>query len=143
MTALTRRYKFASSHRLHSPRLSDAENANMYGKCNNPWGHGHDYVLEVTVTGPVNPDTSRVLSPTRLDDYVRENVLDAFDHRDMNRDIPEFRADCVPTAENIAIVIRNMLQRDWSTHFGGAVLHRIRIQETRRNSVELRDNEHR
>jgi 6-pyruvoyltetrahydropterin/6-carboxytetrahydropterin synthase len=111
----------------------------MYGKCNNPWGHGHDYVLEVTVCGPVNAETGRVVSPARLDSYVRENVLDAFDHRDMNRDIPAFRADCVPTAENIALVIRDMLQRDWSMKFVDTVLHRIRIQETRRNSVELRD----
>jgi 6-pyruvoyl-tetrahydropterin synthase len=80
-----------------------------------------------------------VLSPARLDNYVRENVLEAFDHRDMNRDIPAFRADCVPTAENIAIVIRNMLERDWRERFDGAVLERIRILETRRNSVELRN----
>ena len=139
MTTLTRRYNFASSHRLHSPRLSEAENADLYGKCNNPWGHGHDYVLEVTVSGNVNADTGRVLSPARLDSYVRGNVLDAFDHRDMNRDIPAFGADCVPTAENIAIVIRDMLQRDWRTTFDGAVLHAVRIQETRRNSVQLRE----
>jgi 6-pyruvoyltetrahydropterin/6-carboxytetrahydropterin synthase len=138
MTALTRRYRFASSHRLHSGKLSETENAQTYGKCNNPWGHGHDYVLEVSVSGPVHPDTGRVLSPAKLDEYVRREVLAAFDHRDMNRDIPAF-AERVPTAENIAAVIREMLERDWSSVFDGTVLHRIRIEETRRNSVELRD----
>ncbi|HET8550692.1 MAG TPA: 6-carboxytetrahydropterin synthase [Bryobacteraceae bacterium] len=138
MTTLTRRYRFASSHRLHSPKLSEEENCQTYGKCNNPWGHGHDYVLEVTVGGPVHPGTGRVVSPALLDGYVRENVLEAFDHRDMNRDIAAF-AERVPTAENIAAVIRQMLERGWSSVFNGAVLHRIRIEETRRNSVELRN----
>ena len=138
MTALTRRYRFASSHRLHSPKLSEAENCETYGKCNNPWGHGHDYLLEVTVTGPVGPETGRVLSPAALDTWVREKVLAAFDHRDMNRDIPAF-ADRVPTAENIAAVIHELLDSGWSAAFPGTTLHRIRIDETRRNSVELRN----
>ena len=138
MTTLTRRYKFASSHRMHSPQLSDEENREVYGKCNNPYGHGHDYVLEVTVHGPVNETTGRVASVAMLDAYVRDNVLHLFDHRDMNRDIPAF-ADKVPTAENIAAVIGGILSSGWNAAFPGTELKRVRIEETRRNFIELRN----
>ena len=138
MTTLTRRYKFASSHRMHSPLLSDEENREVYGKCNNPYGHGHDYVLEVTVGGPVNEGTGRVASVAMLDAYVRNKVLHLFDHRDMNRDIPAF-ADRVPTAENIAAVIGGILKEGWQRVFPGTELRRIRIEETRRSFIELRN----
>ncbi len=138
MTTLTRRYKFASSHRMHSPQLSDEENREVYGKCNNPYGHGHDYVLEVTVRGPVSEATGRVASVAMLDAYVRNKVLHLFDHRDMNRDIPAF-ADKVPTAENIALVIGGILSSGWSSAFPGIELDRVRIKETRRNFIELRN----
>ena len=137
MTTLTRRYKFASSHRLHAPTLSEAENCEIYGKCNNPWGHGHDYVLEVTVAGKVERRTGRVVSPELLDRYVHERVVSRFDHRDMNRDIAVFQ-EKVPTAENIAEAIEDMLLPDWHSVFPGTELHRLRIEETRRNFVELR-----
>lgn len=138
MTKVTRRYRFASSHRLHSPGLSEAENCTVYGKCNNPFGHGHNYVLDVTVSGRIQPENGRVISPGGLDDYVKQRVLDLFDQRDMNRDIAEF-AGCVPTAENIAVVIRGMLLDGWAETFPAAALENIRIEETLRNSVELRN----
>jgi 6-pyruvoyltetrahydropterin/6-carboxytetrahydropterin synthase len=138
VTSLTRRYRFASSHRLNSPALTEEQNWETYGKCNNPYGHGHDYVLEVTASGPVNEHTGRVLSVAMLDAYVRNKVLHLFDHRDMNRDIPAFQ-EKVPTAENIAAVIGNILCGGWQQAFPGTALSRVRIEETRRNFVELRN----
>jgi len=137
MTVVTRRYRFASSHRLHSNKLSDADNCEVYGKCNNPYGHGHDYVLEVSVTGPVQASTGRVIPPAELDAYVDERVVRAFDHRDMNRDISAF-GERVPTAENIAEVIREMLAAAWDNSFPGIRIAAVRVEETRRNSVEVR-----
>lgn len=137
MTTLTRRYKFSSSHRLHSPALSEPENWEVYGKCNNPYGHGHDYVLEVSVQGPVQSETGRVVAPRVLDRYVSDKVIEPFDHRDMNRDIKQF-SNLVPTAENIAVVIEGLLASDWQQQFPGVKLERVRIEETRRNFVELR-----
>ena len=137
MISLTRRYRFASSHRLHSTMLSESENALEYGKCNNPYGHGHDYALEVTVSGPVDEATGRVVSPGELESWVASQVLRTFDHRDMNHDMAEFR-DRVPTAENIAAVIGEMLRQGWSDAFPGRRITGIRIEETARNSAELR-----
>ena len=89
---LTRRYRFAASHRLHTPALSDEENRRLYGKCNNPYGHGHDYLLDVTVEG--SPDSSgQIANRAFLDDLVRDRVLSQLDHKNLNEDRPEFRAD--------------------------------------------------
>lgn len=137
MTTLTRRYKFSSSHRLHSPQLGDEENRDVYGKCNNPYGHGHDYVLEVTVAGAVQSHTGRVVSPAMLDAYVRNKVLHTFDHRDLNRDVPAF-ADRASTAENIAVEIKRLLCSGWDSAFPNTRLSRVRIEETKRNFVEMR-----
>src|SRR4051794_3739729 len=97
---LTRRYHFSASHRLHSDQLSSVANSELYGKCNNPHGHGHNYVLEVTVEGEVDPETGRVIEPGALDRFVRDTVLGAIDHRDLNTDIPDFTS-LVPTTENL------------------------------------------
>jgi 6-pyruvoyltetrahydropterin/6-carboxytetrahydropterin synthase len=96
MTTLTRRFRFSASHRLHSDALSAAENDRIYGKCNNPFGHGHDYVLEVTASGPVDPVTGRVLRIETLDRLVQETILSRLSNRNLNLDIPEF-ATLVPT----------------------------------------------
>jgi 6-pyruvoyltetrahydropterin/6-carboxytetrahydropterin synthase len=135
---LTRRYRFSSSHRLHTPALSAAENAQVYGKCNNPFGHGHDYILEVTVRGALDPDTGRVIDLERLDDLVSREVVGAFEHKNLNLDLPEF-AVRVPTSENVAVVAVALLRKAWSTAFGSVpALERIRIHETRRNIFETR-----
>jgi len=127
---LTRRYAFAAAHRLHSQRLSPAENQRIYGKCNNPYGHGHNYVAEVTVTGPVNPATGMIAHLGELDQFVAREVLGPFDHMNLNEDVPAFR-DRVPTTENLCIEIFERLKQ-----FPGARLVRIRLEETGRNSFE-------
>jgi 6-pyruvoyltetrahydropterin/6-carboxytetrahydropterin synthase len=138
MTSLTRLYRFSASHRLHSPELSDAENNRLYGKCNNPFGHGHDYVLEVTATGPVDVLTGRLIPITTLDALVEEKILRRFANRNLNLDIPEF-ASVVPTTENVALTIAALLAEHWPAYFhrSRARLSRVHIQETGRNGFEV------
>ncbi len=140
MIRATRRYRFAASHRLNSSRFSERENSELYGKCNNPYGHGHDYVLEVSVTGPLNPVSGQVVNIQTLDRLVNEHVLCDFDHKYFNADVPEFSSDLVPTSENILRVIENRLAGSWRAAFPveGPRLEGIRLQETRRNRFELR-----
>jgi len=133
---LTRRYHFSASHRLHSDQLSSTANLELYGKCNNPYGHGHNYVLKVTVEGEVDPGTGRVMEPGALDRFVRETVLGPIDHRDLNTDIPAFRS-LVPTTENLAVVIASRLRAAWPSSCRRAQLKRIDIEETKRNSFHL------
>jgi len=127
---LTRRYSFSASHRLHNPALSEAENNRVYGKCNNPYGHGHNYVVEVTVSGVPDPATGMVASLVNLDGFVQREVLDAFDHRYLNEEVPLFR-ERVPTTENLCVEIYRRLRA-----FPAARLERIRIEETGLNSFE-------
>jgi 6-pyruvoyltetrahydropterin/6-carboxytetrahydropterin synthase len=129
---LTRRYTFAASHRLHSPLLGDAENRRIYGKCNNPYGHGHNYDLEVTVTGAVNQATGMIASLDELDRFVLREVLDPFDHKDLGKDVAAF-ANRVATTENLCVEIFERLRA-----FRGACLVCVRLQETGRNSFEYR-----
>jgi 6-pyruvoyltetrahydropterin/6-carboxytetrahydropterin synthase len=139
MTSLTRRYHFAASHRLHSPLLSEAENRRLYGKCNNPFGHGHDYVLAITVSGPIDPDTGLILPMARLDEFVSQTILRLFAHRNINSDVPEF-ASLVPTTENLACVIGGLVRSHWREFFADLKIwpSRIHIQETDRNGFELK-----
>ena len=134
---LTRVYRFVASHRLHSNTLSDAENDALYGKCNNPFGHGHNYVVHISVSGAVDESTGRVIEVGALDRFVQERVVDAFDHRDMNADVDDFRST-VPTTENLAVAIERRLRSGWSERFEGIKLDRIRIDETPRNTFDLR-----
>ncbi|MFZ0820597.1 MAG: 6-carboxytetrahydropterin synthase [Candidatus Acidiferrales bacterium] len=127
---LTRRYSFAASHRLHSAKLSDAENQRLYGKCNNPYGHGHNYIVEVTLGGPVDPASGMIANLADLDSYVQRHVLDDFDHRFVNEEIDAFKST-VPTTENLCIEIYNRLEQ-----FPGAHLERVRVEETSKNSFE-------
>lgn len=140
MTRVTRRYKFAASHRLHSSSLSEPENHELYGKCNNPYGHGHDYVLEVSVAGPLDTVSGQVVNVQTLDRLVNAQILRDFDHRYFNADVPEFSRELVPTSENILRVIENRLIARWRTSFPGdwPRLEGIRLQETKRNRFELR-----
>ena len=88
---LTRRYALAASHRLHSPQLDEAENQRIYGKCNNPFGHGHNYVVEVTISGPVDPATGMIANLADLDGYVAKEIVEPFDHTYLNKDVEAFR----------------------------------------------------
>jgi 6-pyruvoyltetrahydropterin/6-carboxytetrahydropterin synthase len=138
MIGITRVYRFSASHRLHSPQLSDRENAEIFGKCNNPYGHGHDYVLSVTVNGEVDRRTGILIPVSALDRLVREKVLDLFSYRNINMDVPQF-ARLIPTTENIALVIAGLLQEHWAEYLGveRARLHRVHVQETERNGFEV------
>src|ERR1700729_726291 len=100
---LTRRYRFSASHRLHSREMSAAENRATYGKCNNPHGHGHNYTIEVTLGGPVDPTTGMVCDLGELDSFARTNLLDRFDHMNLNT-LDVFR-DVVSTTENFTIEV--------------------------------------
>ncbi len=127
---LSRRYGFSASHRLYSEAYSDEENREFYGKCANPHGHGHNYVVEVTVGGQVDPVTGMVCNLADLDSCVQKNVLDRFDHTNLNVD--ERFANEVPTTENLCIAIHNLL----AEHFVYADLERVRVEETRNNFFE-------
>lgn len=128
--SLTRRYRFAASHRLYSPKLSEAENRRVYGKCSNPHGHGHNYVVEVTLTGPVDPATGMVANLGELDPFVEREVIDVFDHKNLNEEVADFEA-CVPTTENLVRAIYGRLEK-----FPTARLDRVRVEETSNNSFE-------
>jgi 6-pyruvoyltetrahydropterin/6-carboxytetrahydropterin synthase len=127
---LGRRYHFSASHRLHTAHLSEEENCRVFGKCNNPFGHGHNYVLEVSVSGSVDPMTGMIANLAELDGFVEKAVLQVFDHKSLNEDVAEFQ-EKVPTTENLCIDIYERLKR-----FSHAKLERVRIEETRNNSFE-------
>jgi len=127
---LGRRYRFAASHRLHTQGLSEEENRRVYGKCNNPYGHGHNYVLEVSVSGEVDAATGMVANLAELDSFVQGAVIEPFDHRYLNEEIPAFR-EIVPTTENLCVEVFERLKR-----FPLATLERVRIEETGKNSFE-------
>jgi 6-pyruvoyltetrahydropterin/6-carboxytetrahydropterin synthase len=134
---VTRRYRFCASHRLHAPGLGELENRTLYGKCNNPFGHGHDYVLEVSVRGALDPGTGQLVNIGVLDALVNETVLSGFDHRNLNQDVAAFARE-VPTSENIAREIERRLLDHWPAAFrdSAPALAGIRLRETKRNSFE-------
>ena len=127
---LGRRYRFSASHRLHTAHLSEEENCRVFGKCNNPYGHGHNYVVEVSVSGKVDPATGMIANLADLDAFVQRQVLEDFDHKSLNEDVPAFR-DKVPTTENVCIEIFQRLKK-----FSLARLERVRVEETGKNSFE-------
>jgi 6-pyruvoyltetrahydropterin/6-carboxytetrahydropterin synthase len=129
---VTCRYRFSASHRLDSPALSAEQNRELYGKCNNPYGHGHNYTLDVTVAGPLDR-SGQVVNREELDTLVRGHVVSALDHKNLNLDVPVF-AGGVPTTENLASFIEGVLREHWNLK---AKLDRIRIYETDRNTFEL------
>jgi 6-pyruvoyltetrahydropterin/6-carboxytetrahydropterin synthase len=127
---LSRRYMFSASHRLHSEAMSNAENVATYGKCNNPYGHGHNYTLEVMVSGPVEERTGMICDLVDLDEVVRREILDRFDHQNLNT-LAEFE-QTVPTTENLCIATYHILQRA----FRHAHLEKVRFEETMMNSFD-------
>ncbi|HTU41490.1 MAG TPA: 6-carboxytetrahydropterin synthase [Candidatus Aquilonibacter sp.] len=127
---LSRRYLFSASHRLHSDAMSEAENQSTYGKCNNPYGHGHNYTLQVTVSGLVDRQTGMVCNLVDLDGFIEREVLARYDHQNLNT-LQEFVRE-VPTTENLCIQIYEIVQRG----FHHAHLERVRIEETMLNAFE-------
>jgi len=127
---LTRRYMFSASHRLHASALTDEQNQAVYGKCNNPHGHGHNYSLEVTVSGQVSSETGMICNLVDLDEAVHHEVLDRFDHQNLNT-LAEF-ASLVPTTENLTELIYDILKQ----RFHSAHLEKVHIEETLNNSFE-------
>ena len=129
--SLSRRYHFAASHRLHTAKLSEEENKRVYGKCSNPYGHGHNYVVEVTVTGPVDPETGMIANLAELDPFVQGEVIEPFDQKFLNEEVAEFREQ-VATTENVCREIFRRLKS-----FPLARLERVRVEETSKNSFEI------
>ncbi|MFI5088269.1 MAG: 6-carboxytetrahydropterin synthase [Terriglobales bacterium] len=125
MVYLTRKCEFSAAHYYHNPEFSPEENQRIFGKCNNPNGHGHNYTLEVTVKGEVNPRSGFVVDLKDLKDALEREVLSALDHRFLNKEVPEFR-DRIPTTENLAIAIWDRLHSKLNV----AQLHRVRVFET-------------
>jgi 6-pyruvoyltetrahydropterin/6-carboxytetrahydropterin synthase len=127
---LTRRYLFSASHRLHCEEMTEAENKAVYGKCNNPYGHGHNYSVEVTVAGRVDPRTGMVCNLVDLDSFVHEKILERFGHQNLNT-LAEFQGS-VPTTENLCVEIFDILEEN----FHHAQVDKVRIEETMLNSFE-------
>ena len=138
---LTRRYRFSASHRLHSETLSEEANRELYGKCNNPYGHGHNYELEVTVQGAVDRRTGKVVDLQDLDSLVERSVVKPFEHRNLNEEVLDFQK-LVPTTENLNIIVDRRLRDTWQSAFpeGRPALARVRIYETARNIFEIRSS---
>jgi len=134
LTELTRRYRFSAMHRLHAGALSDSQNREVYGKCNNPHGHGHNYLLEITVRGPVEQSSGVVVDSRELDTLVERSILDRYSHANLND-----RMESVPTTENMATEIRGHLEAHWREAFAGdwPRLKKIRLYETRKNICEV------
>ena len=135
---LTRRYLFAASHRLHHPGLLEGENRDLYGKCNNPGGHGHNYFLEVTVAGPIDPRTGMAVNMAELDEYVERRIVAPFHESSLN-ELPQFLGQ-VPTTENLCMEIYRILQQDWERLESArrTRLERVRLEETSSNFFEYR-----
>lgn len=140
MIYLTRRYAFSASHRLHNDALSEEENRRIYGKCNNPYGHGHNYALEVTLAGEISPVTGMVVDLTDLDQFVNQQILERFDHRNLNT-LEDFSTQ-VPTSEMLCKTIYEILKQNFRfARPGGLVrIERVRLEETSLNSFEYPGN---
>lgn len=133
MIEITRREEFSASHRLHNPAFSEAENQRVFGICNNPNGHGHNYALEVTVRGPIPAQTGMVMDLKELKDILDREIIQKVDHKHLNMDVP-FLQGVIPTAENVAKVFWEML--DSVLKKRGVQLHRVRLYESRANFVD-------
>ncbi|XP_051153209.1 6-pyruvoyl tetrahydrobiopterin synthase [Leptopilina boulardi] len=131
---LTRKEHISSSHRLHSSQLSDEENKKIYGKCNNFWGHGHNYTVEVTVKGPVDPITGMVMNITDLSHYMNDVLMTRLDHKNLDKDVPYFES-IVSTSENVAIYIFDELKKLLPKP---ELLYEVKLYETDKNIVIYR-----
>ncbi|MHB1023867.1 MAG: 6-carboxytetrahydropterin synthase [Acidobacteriaceae bacterium] len=131
---LNRRYHFSASHRLHSDEFTPEQNREIYGKCNNPHGHGHNYVVEVTVSGQVDPVTGMVCNLADLDAFGRKEIVEQFDHTNLN--FHKCFEKTVPTTENLCIAIYSIFEHG----FDKAHLERVRVEETSNNFFEYSGN---
>lgn len=130
---LSRRYRFSASHRLHISHFSAEQNRDMFGKCNNPYGHGHNYTVQITMAGPVDAATGMVVNLADLDSFVREHLVERFHLTNLNED-PAFR-NCVPSTENLAEVLWRSMQPFVAEH-APVQLRRIRVEETNNNAFD-------
>jgi 6-pyruvoyltetrahydropterin/6-carboxytetrahydropterin synthase len=130
---VTRRMHFNAAHRVHNPALSDAENTELFGKCNNPNWHGHNYTLDVSVKGEISPKTGYVVDLAKLKEIVNREVIDKVDHRNMNVEVP-FMKGLIPTTENIVVAMWKVL----APAVAPAKLARLKLWETENNSAEYR-----
>jgi 6-pyruvoyltetrahydropterin/6-carboxytetrahydropterin synthase len=135
MILITRRLEFCASHRLFNPRFSDEKNEEIFGLCNNPNGHGHNYVLEVTVEGDINPDTGMVLDLKTLKKLINREIIEKVDHKNFNLDV-DFMEGVIPTAENIAIKFWELLE----AKIDSGTLYELKLYESERNYVVYRGN---
>ena len=135
MVTVTRRLKFNAAHRVHNPALSEEENRRTFGKCNNPYGHGHNYTLDVSVAGEVDPNTGYVFDLSRLKELVGREVVEVVDHHNLNVDVP-FMKDVIPTAENLILQVWRILEGKMAP----AHLVRLVLWETENNYVEYDGN---
>ena len=133
MMYVTRREHFSAGHRLFNPAWSDERNAEVFGKCNNPAGHGHNYYLEVTVAGDVDPETGYVVDLKQLKDVIQEYVLAKVDHKNLS-EVVDFMRGVIPTAVNIAIASWKQLVH----RIPQGRLHNVRLFETEKNIVDYR-----
>lgn len=130
---LTRRATFSAAHRLHNPALSDEENRKIYGKCNNPHGHGHNYTIEITVRGEIDTKTGMVLNLVDLKQAIETTIMDGMDHKHLNLDVPVFQ-EMVPTVENLVVVCWKLLEN----RLPQGLLHEVKIYETENNIAVYR-----
>lgn len=133
MVYVTRRATFSASHRLYNPNLSEQENFELFDKCTNPNGHGHNYVLEVTVAGEAGPKTGYVIDLKKLKQILKQEIVDRVDHKHLNHDVDILKG-VIPTAENMAKVFWDVL----APKIKEGKLYAIRLQETENNIVEYR-----
>ncbi len=127
---VTAKLDFSAAHRLHNPAKDAEWNRRVYGKCDNPSGHGHNYIVEVSVEGPINPETGMVIDLKKLKDIMRERVINLVDHKNLNVDV-EFLLGVIPTAENLAKAFWGQL----APAIDEGRLHRLVLHETERNSA--------
>ncbi len=130
---LSRRYRFSASHRLHVDQLTDDRNRELFGKCNNPFGHGHNYTVQITVAGPIDAHSGMVVNLGDMDDFVRREVLERFDQVNLNTD--EAFARCVPSTENLATVLWQLLA-PFAAAQASLRLVRVRVEETYNNAFD-------
>ena len=133
MVRLSQKFEFSATHRLHNAGLSDTENQRIYGKCNNPHGHGHNYTLEVTVRGTPDPRTGMVLNLTDLKQAINQHIIDEVDHKHLNYDVPWLEG-CVPTTEVLAIKFWERLERALPK----GMLYEVKLHETENNIASYR-----
>ena len=132
---VSRSIEFNAAHRLFNPQFSEPENLAIYGKCSNLYGHGHNYLLEITISGIVDRDTGFLFDLKELKTILEEEIIARFDHKHLNHDVPELR-ECVPTTEVLAVLIWDILeQRVRNINNGEFTLHEVKIYETGKNAV--------